>query len=82
MACDPTHEALPALIIVLLQDIKQQMGALYILIGVSLIVAIGFLCVFFLAVKKGQFEDDYTPSIRMLFDDELKENNNKTIKNK
>jgi nitrogen fixation-related uncharacterized protein len=25
-----------------------------------------------MAVKKGQYDDDYTPSVRMLFDDELK----------
>jgi nitrogen fixation-related uncharacterized protein len=24
-----------------------------------------------MAVKKGQYDDDYTPSVRMLFDDEL-----------
>jgi nitrogen fixation-related uncharacterized protein len=26
------------------------------------------------ATKKGQFDDDYTPSVRMLFDDELRSN--------
>jgi cbb3-type cytochrome oxidase maturation protein len=56
------------------------MSALYILIGVSLIVAIGFLCVFLWALKKGQFEDDYTPSIRMLFEDELTKENNLNTK--
>jgi cbb3-type cytochrome oxidase maturation protein len=45
------------------------MSVLFVLIGVSLIVAIGFLVAFLWAVKKGQYEDDYTPSIRMLFDD-------------
>ncbi len=47
------------------------MSALYILIGVSLLVASGFLCAFLWAVRKGQYDDDYTPSVRMLFDDEL-----------
>ncbi len=47
------------------------MSALYILIGVSLLVALGFLCAFLWAVKKDQYTDDYTPSVRMLFDDEL-----------
>ena len=45
------------------------MSAIILLISVSLIVAIGFLLAFLWAVKSGQFEDKYTPSIRMLFDD-------------
>ena len=48
------------------------MTALYLLIGISLLVATGFLIAFMWAVKKGQYEDDYTPSVRMLFDDETK----------
>ncbi len=39
------------------------------LIGISLIVALGFLCAFFWAVGDGQYEDDYTPAVRILFDD-------------
>lgn len=46
------------------------MSALFILIGISLIVALGFLFAFFWAVRKGQYEDDYTPSVRILFEDE------------
>ena len=46
------------------------MSVIFILIGVSLIVAIGFLFAFVWAVKSGQYEDDYTPSVRILFDDE------------
>ena len=45
------------------------MSAIYVLIGFSLLVAVGFLAAFFWAVKSGQYEDDYTPSVRMLFDD-------------
>jgi cbb3-type cytochrome oxidase maturation protein len=45
------------------------MSALYILIGVSLLVAIGFLGGFLWAMRQGQYEDDYTPSVRMLFED-------------
>lgn len=51
------------------------MSALYLLIGVSLTVAIFFLCAFLYAVKNNQYEDDYTPSLRMLFEDEPKEKN-------
>ena len=52
------------------------MSVIYLLIAISIIVAIGFFLAFVLAVRKGQYDDDYTPSVRMLFDDELKKNNN------
>lgn len=48
------------------------MSVLFILIIVSLTVAAGFLGAFIWSVKNGQYEDGYTPSVRMLFDDELK----------
>jgi len=48
------------------------MSALFILIGASLIVAIGFLIAFLWAVKSGQFDDKHTPSIRILLDDPKK----------
>ncbi len=48
------------------------MSVIYILISISIIVAAVFLTAFVRAVKKGQYDDDYTPSVRMLFDDELK----------
>jgi cbb3-type cytochrome oxidase maturation protein len=48
------------------------------LIIVSLLLALGFLVAFFLATKDGQFEDEYTPSVRMLFDDELEANKTET----
>jgi len=41
------------------------------LIVISLLVAGGFLMAFFWAVRSGQYEDDYTPSVRILFDDEI-----------
>jgi cbb3-type cytochrome oxidase maturation protein len=41
------------------------------LISISIFVAIGFFIAFVFAVKSGQYDDDYTPSVRMLFDDEL-----------
>ena len=47
------------------------MEVVYITIGVSIIVAIFFFIVFIKSVKSGQYEDTYTPSVRMLFDDEL-----------
>ena len=45
------------------------MGVIFILIGLSLSVAIIALVAFFWNVKSGQYDDDYTPSVRMLFDD-------------
>lgn len=48
------------------------MSAIFILISASLLVAVGFLIAFIWSVKNGQYEDDYTPSVRMLFDDEKK----------
>ena len=55
------------------------MNAIFVLIIASLIVALGFLVAFIWSVKSGQFEDDYTPSIRILFDDNqnIKANNSK-----
>ena len=47
------------------------MSVIYILLSISVIVAIVFFVAFIIAVKKGQYDDDYTPSVRMLFDDEL-----------
>lgn len=51
------------------------MSVIYLLISISIVVAVGFFIAFIKAVKSGQYEDDYTPSVRMLFDDELKKNN-------
>jgi cbb3-type cytochrome oxidase maturation protein len=48
------------------------LSALFLLIGISIFVAGGFLAAFLWSVNKGQFDDDYTPSIRILFDDEIK----------
>lgn len=48
------------------------MSVIYLLISISIIVAVAFLYAFIRAVRSGQFDDDYTPSVRMLFDDELK----------
>ncbi|NMH86731.1 MULTISPECIES: cbb3-type cytochrome oxidase assembly protein CcoS [Flavivirga] len=56
------------------------MSVIYILLAISIIVAVGFFIAFIVAVKKGQYDDSYTPSVRMLFEDELvKDNSNKTI---
>jgi cbb3-type cytochrome oxidase maturation protein len=56
------------------------MSVLFILIGASLLVATGFLIAFIWSVKTGQFDDDYTPSVRILFENELPPKKEKTTK--
>ena len=51
------------------------------LIIASLFIAILFLILFVKSVKTGQYDDVYTPSVRMLFDDELVENKSSDKKN-
>lgn len=59
------------------------MKIILVLIILSLIVAVGFLFAFFWAVNDGQYDDDYSPSLRILVDDDMfidtdkMENNNK-----
>jgi len=51
--------------------IRQDMSVIYLLLTISILVAILFFIAFIYSVKTGQFDDSYTPSVRMLFDDEL-----------
>lgn len=52
------------------------MSVIIILVGASLVVATAFLISFFWAVKTGQYEDEYSSSVRILFDNQpAKENN-------
>lgn len=46
------------------------MNIIFFLIGCSVLIALFFLGAFFWASKNGQHEDTYTPSVRILFDDE------------
>lgn len=48
------------------------MEVIFILIAISLILAVTFLILFFRAMKDGQFDDSYTPSIRILFENQPK----------
>lgn len=47
------------------------MSVLFILVIIGIIVAAVFLIAFIWAVRSGQFDDSYTPSVRILFDDEI-----------
>lgn len=58
------------------------MTMIFLLSAISLILAIGFLSAFIWAVKSGQFEDDYTPSIRILYDDTRKSKESKNKESK
>lgn len=42
-----------------------------VLISVSLTIALLFLGLFLWNMKSGQFDDTYTPSVRMLFEDKI-----------
>ncbi len=47
------------------------MNIVLFMIIVSLFIAIIFFILFIKSVKSGQYDDLYTPSVRMLFDDEI-----------
>ena len=51
------------------------------LIIASLFIAILFFILFVKSVKTGQYDDVYTPSVRMLSDDELVENKSADTEN-
>ena len=42
------------------------------LLAISILVALIFFVAFVVSVRKGQYDDSYTPSVRMLFDDEVR----------
>lgn len=58
------------------------MSVIYILLSISIIVAVLFFIAFIIAVRSGQFDDGYTPSVRMLFEDELVKEQTKTTNKK
>jgi cbb3-type cytochrome oxidase maturation protein len=47
------------------------MNIIYMLLAISVVVALVFFTAFIFSVKKGQYDDTYTPSVRMLFEDEV-----------
>lgn len=48
------------------------MDILYLMVICSVSLAVIFLGIFIYNAKKGQFEDDESPAVRILFDDEVK----------
>ncbi len=53
------------------------MNIIYMLLAISVFVALVFFVAFLFSVKKGQYDDTYTPAIRMLFEDEIVKTNTK-----
>lgn len=47
------------------------MSVIYVLLTISIVVAVVFFAAFIFSVKSGQYDDSYTPSVRILFEDEL-----------
>jgi cbb3-type cytochrome oxidase maturation protein len=55
------------------------MSVLILLIAFSILIAGGFLFAFIWSVKSGQYDDDYTPSVRMLFDNKPVSDKNTSV---
>lgn len=47
------------------------MGIIVLLILISITIAVVFLGIFYWNIKSGQYDDTYTPSVRMLFEDKI-----------
>ncbi len=47
------------------------MSVIYLLLTISIVVALVFFAAFIISVRSGQYDDSYTPSVRMLFEDEV-----------
>ncbi len=52
------------------------MSVVFVLIIIGILVASVFLIAFIWAVRNGQFDDSYTPSVRILFDDPVSSKEN------
>jgi cbb3-type cytochrome oxidase maturation protein len=46
------------------------MSVILLLIAFSVVLAGGFLVAFFWSVRNGQYDDNYSASVRILFDDD------------
>jgi cbb3-type cytochrome oxidase maturation protein len=57
------------------------MSVIYVLLAISITVALAFFAAFVLSVKSGQYDDTYTPSVRMLFEDEVVKDEKKSTLN-
>lgn len=53
------------------------MEVIFLLIAISIVAAVGFLAAFLWAVRTGQYDDDQTPAMRILFDEKQPSETNK-----
>ncbi len=58
------------------------MSVIYVLLAISISVAILFFIAFVISVRQGQYDDAYTPSVRMLFEDELVDESSENNQNR
>lgn len=54
---------------------RTIMEVLFLIIAISIVAAAGFLVAFLWAVRSGQYDDDQTPAMRMLFEDKTTQEN-------
>lgn len=66
---DKTHTLPIELAALLGHQTRMNMHIIFFMIGVSLMLALGFLGAFWWSMRTGQQDDLYTPSIRILLDD-------------
>ena len=52
------------------------MEILYLMVISSVSLAVVFLIIFIIGAKKGHFEDDESPAVRILMDDEIRDFDN------
>jgi cbb3-type cytochrome oxidase maturation protein len=57
------------------------MQIIILLIAISIIIALVFLGIFYWSIKNGQYDDTYTPSVRILFDDKPRSEKSNPDKN-
>ena len=50
------------------------MEVIIVLVILAILIAGGFLAAFFWATKDGQFDDTFSPSVRILMDNDREEN--------
>ena len=58
------------------------MEVIVVLLSSSILIAVGFLIAFIWSVKNGQYDDDYSPSVRILFDNKIKTDSQTKITSK
>lgn len=62
----------------LFAKIHSTVNIVFLMISVSIVIAVIFFILFIKSVKSGQYDDMYTPSVRMLFDDEFVDKSHQT----